>query len=402
MVNCRVRGDEAVSAAYILSATRTAVGTFGGSLKPLSAVEMGALAIREAAARAGLSPEQIEETVLGCVLQAGSGQNVARLAALKAGVPFASPAHTPNQVCGSGLKAVALAAQSVINGDAAVVLGGGTESMSNAAYLLPAARWGARMGNAQLVDSMIQDGLWCGHGDTHMGITAEAIAARYGLSREAQDAFALQSQQKAAAAQSGGKFDREIFTVTIPGKKGDVAVNKDEFIRADASAEGLAKLKPAFKKDGSVTAGNASGINDGAAALVIGDEKAAKAGKPLARILGFAQAGVDPAVMGLGPVPAIQKLLAKTGVKLGDMDRFELNEAFAAQSLGVMHDLPEIDPAKVNVRGGAIAIGHPIGASGARILVTLLHTLQDEQKRYGLAALCVGGGQGVAMLVERL
>lgn len=391
-----------MTSAYILSATRTAVGTFGGGLKPLSAVEMGALAVREAAQRAGVAVEQVEETVLGCVLQAGSGQNVARLAALKAGVPFASPAHTPNQVCGSGLKAVALAAQSVLNGDASLVVGGGTESMSNAAYLLPAARWGARMGNAQLIDSMIQDGLWCGHGDTHMGITAEAIAARYGISREAQDAFALASQQKAAAAQAAGKFDREIFTVTIPGKKGDVAFNKDEFIRADASAEGLAKLKPAFKKDGSVTAGNASGINDGAAALVIGDEKAAKAGKPLARVLGFAQAGVDPAVMGLGPVPAIRKLLAKTGLKLSDIDLFELNEAFAAQSLGVLHDMPDLDPAKVNARGGAIAIGHPIGASGARILTTLLHALQDEGKRYGLAALCVGGGQGVAMLVERL
>ncbi len=402
MINWLIQGDKAVNAAYILSATRTAVGTFGGGLKPLSAVEMGALAVKEAVARAGVEVAQIEETVLGCVLQAGSGQNVARLAALKAGVPFASPAHTPNQVCGSGLKAVALAAQSVVNGDASLVIGGGTESMSNAAYLLPSARWGARMGNANLIDSMIQDGLWCGHGDTHMGITAEAIASRYGISREAQDAFALQSQQKAAAAQVAGKFDREIFTVTIAGKKGDVAFNKDEFIRADASAEGLAKLKPAFKKDGSVTAGNASGINDGAAALVIGDEKAAKAGKPLARILGFAQAGVDPAVMGLGPVPAIQKLLAKTGVKLGDIDVFELNEAFAAQSLGVLHDMPELDPAKVNLRGGAIAIGHPIGASGARILTTLLHILQDEQKRYGLAALCVGGGQGVAMLVERL
>ena len=388
--------------AFILSATRTAVGTFGGSLKPLSAVEMGSLAVKEAIARAGVDAGQVEETVLGCVLQAGSGQNVARLAALKAGVPFSSPAHTPNQVCGSGLKAVALAAQSIRNGDASCVIGGGTESMSNAAYLLPAARWGARMGNAQLIDSMIQDGLWCGHGDTHMGITAEAIAARYGLTREAQDAFALVSQQKAAAAQASGAFDREIFTVTIPGRKGDVAVTKDEFIRADATAEGLAKLKPAFKKDGTVTAGNASGLNDGAAALVLGDEKAAKAGKPLARILGFAQAGVDPAVMGLGPVPAIQKLLAKTGVKLSDIDFFELNEAFAAQSLGVLHDLPDLDPAKVNIRGGAIAIGHPIGASGARILVTLLHTLQDEHKRYGLAALCVGGGQGVAMLLEKL
>lgn len=402
MINWLIQGDKAVNAAYILSATRTAVGTFGGSLKPLSAVEMGALAAKEAILRAGVEAAQVEETVLGCVLQAGSGQNVARLAALKAGVPFASPAHTPNQVCGSGLKAVALAAQSIANGDASLVLGGGTESMSNAAYLLPSARWGARMGNAQLVDSMIQDGLWCGHGDTHMGITAEAIAARYGISREAQDAFALASQHKAAAAQAAGKFDREIFTVTIPGKKGDVLFTKDEFIRADATAEGLAKLKPAFKKDGSVTAGNASGLNDGAAALVLGDEKAAKAGKPIARILGFAQAGVDPAVMGLGPVPAIQKLLAKTGVKLSDIEVFELNEAFAAQSLGVLHDLPELDPAKVNLRGGAIAIGHPIGASGARILVTLLHTLQDEGKRYGLAALCVGGGQGVAMLVERL
>ncbi len=388
--------------AYILSATRTAVGTFGGGLKALTAVELGALAVREALSRAGVAADEVEETVLGCVLQAGSGQNVARLAALKAGVPFSAPAHTPNQVCGSGLKAVALAAQSLRNGDASLVVGGGTESMSNAAYLLPAARWGARMGNTQLIDSMIQDGLWCGHGDTHMGITAEAIAARYGITREAQDAFALASQQKAAAAQSQGKFDREIFTVTIPSKKGEVAFNKDEFIRADATAEGLAKLKPAFKKDGSVTAGNASGINDGAAAFVLGDEKAAKAGKPLARILGFAQAGVDPAVMGLGPVPAIQKLLAKTGVKLADIDVFELNEAFAAQSLGVLHDLPEIDPAKVNTRGGAIAIGHPIGASGARILVTLLHTLQDENKRYGLAALCVGGGQGVAMLIEKL
>lgn len=402
MINWLIQGDKAVNAAYILSATRTAVGTFGGSLKPLSAVEMGALAAKEAMTRAGVEAAQVEETVLGCVLQAGSGQNVARLAALKAGVPFSSPAHTPNQVCGSGLKAVALAAQSIAQGDASLVLGGGTESMSNAAYLLPSARWGARMGNAQLIDSMIQDGLWCGHGDTHMGITAEAIASRYGISREAQDAFALASQHKAAAAQAAGKFDREIFTVTIPGKKGEVLFAKDEFIRADATAEGLAKLKPAFKKDGSVTAGNASGLNDGAAALVLGDEKAAKAGKPLARILGFAQAGVDPSVMGLGPVPAIQKLLAKTGVKLSDIDVFELNEAFAAQSLGVLHELPELDPAKVNLRGGAIAIGHPIGASGARILVTLLHTLQDEGKRYGLAALCVGGGQGVAMLVERL
>ncbi len=387
---------------YILSATRTAVGAFGGGLKPLNSVELGCFAIQEALLRAGIAADQIGDVVMGNVLQAGSGQNVARLAALKAGIPYSTPAHTPNQVCGSGLKAVALAAQSIQAGDADFAIGGGTESMSNAAYLLPAARWGARMGHAQLVDSMIQDGLWCGHGDTHMGITAEAIAAKYGISREAQDAFALQSQQKATVAQSTGKFDREIFAVTIKGKKGDTVFSKDEYIKTDASAEGLAKLKPAFKKDGSVTAGNASGLNDGAAALVLASEAAAKNAKPTARILAFAQAGVDPSVMGLGPVPAIQKLLAKTGVKLGDIDVFELNEAFAAQSLGVLHDLPELDATKINIRGGAIAIGHPIGASGARILTTLIHILQDENKKLGLAALCVGGGQGVAMLVERL
>jgi acetyl-CoA C-acetyltransferase len=387
---------------YILSATRSAVGSFGGALKPLTSVDLGAAALKEAMARAGVAAEQIGDVVMGNVLQAGSGQNVARLAALKAGIPFSTPAHTTNQVCGSGLKAVALAAQGLQLGDAEFAIGGGTESMSNAPYLLPAARWGARMGHAQLVDSMIQDGLWCGHGNTHMGITAEEIAARHGISREAQDAFALQSQQKAAAAQAAGKFDREVFTVQIPGKKGDVAFNRDEYIKADASAEGLAKLKPAFKKDGTVTAGNASGINDGAGALVLATEGAAKAGKPIARIVGFAQTGVDPAVMGLGPVPAIQKLLKKTGVKLQDIDIFELNEAFAAQSLGVLKEMPDLDPAKVNLRGGAIAIGHPIGASGTRILVTLLHLLQDEQKKLGLAALCIGGGQGVAMLVERL
>jgi acetyl-CoA C-acetyltransferase len=388
--------------AYILSATRTAVGTFGGALKPLNAVQMGALAITEALRRAGVDASAVGDVVLGNVLQAGSGQNVARLAALQAGLPHATPAHTPNQVCGSGLKAVALGAQSLLLGDAEIVVAGGTESMSNAPYLLPSARWGARMGHAQLLDSMIQDGLWCGHGDTHMGITAEAIATKHGISREAQDAFALASQTKAAAAQAAGAFDREVFTVTLAGKKGDTLFNRDEYIKTDATTEGLAKLRPAFKKDGTVTAGNASGINDGAAALVLATEAAAKAHRPIARILGFAQAGVDPATMGLGPVPAIQKLLAKTGVKLADIDLFELNEAFAAQSLGVLAELPELDPAKVNLRGGAIAIGHPIGASGTRILVTLLHLLQDQDKKLGVAALCVGGGQGVALLVERL
>ncbi len=388
--------------AYILSATRTAVGSFGGGLKPLNAVQLGALAITEALARAGVEGFAVGDVVMGNVLQAGSGQNVARLAALMAGLPHATPAHTPNQVCGSGLKAISLGAQSIQMGDAELVVAGGTESMSNAPYLLPAARWGARMGHTQLIDSMIQDGLWCGHGDTHMGITAENVAAKHGISREAQDAFALQSQLKAATAQAAGAFDREVFTVTLAGKKGDVAFTRDEYIKADASAESLAKLRPAFRKDGTVTAGNASGINDGAAALVLASESTAKSHQPIARILGFAQAGVDPATMGLGPVPAIRKLLARTGVKMADIDLFELNEAFAAQSLGVLAELPEIDPAKVNLRGGAIALGHPIGASGTRILVTLLHLLQDENKKIGLAALCVGGGQGVAMLVERL
>lgn len=387
---------------YILSATRTAVGTFGGALKPLGSVQLGALAITEALRRAGVAPESVGEVILGNVLQAGSGQNVARLAALAAGLPHATPAHTPNQVCGSGLKAIGLGAQSILLGDADIVVAGGTESMSNAPYLLPAARWGARMGHTQLVDSMIQDGLWCGHGDTHMGITAENVAAKHHITREAQDAFALASQQKAAAAQAAGVFDREVFPVTLAGKKGDTIFSRDEYIKADASAEGLAKLRPAFRKDGTVTAGNASGINDGAAALVLASEAGARGHQPVARILGFAQAGVDPATMGLGPVPAIQKLLRKTGVKLQDIDLFELNEAFAAQSLGVLAELPDLDPAKVNLRGGAIAIGHPIGASGTRILVTLLHLLQDQDKKLGLAALCVGGGQGVAILVERL
>ena len=384
----------------ILSAVRTAVGSFGGSLKPLTSIDLGALVLRAARERTGIDPARIGEVVLGNVLQAGSGQNVARLAALKAGQPFETPAMTANQVCGSGLRAVALAAQGLTAGDGEFALAGGAESMSNAAYLLPSARWGARMGATQLLDSMIQDGLWCGHGDTHMGVTAEAIASRHGLSREAQDAFAVASQHKAATA--AGAFAREILPVTLAGKKGDTVFSTDEYIRADASLDGLAKLKPAFKKDGTVTAGNSSGINDGAAAVLLGTEAASAEYKPIARILGFAQAGVDPAVMGLGPVPAIRKLLAKTGLSFAQVDRWELNEAFAAQSLGVLAELPEIDPSRVNVRGGAIALGHPIGASGARILVTLLHILEDQNQKVGVAALCVGGGMGVAMAVERL
>jgi acetyl-CoA C-acetyltransferase len=386
----------------ILSAARTAVGTFGGSLKPLTSVDLGAIALKAALARADFDPTRVGEVVLGNVLQAGSGQNVARLAALKAGLPFATLAMTPNQVCGSGLRAVALAAQGLAAGDSEFALAGGTESMSNAAYLLPAARWGARMGATRLVDSMIQDGLWCGHGDTHMGVTAEAIAAKHGLTRDAQDGFAVGSQRAAAAASAGGAFAREIVPVSLTGKKGDTVFATDEFIRADTTPESLAKLQPAFKQDGTVTAGNASGLNDGAAALLLGTEAAATGLKPIARILGFAQVGVDPALMGLGPVPAIRKLLANTGLTFDQIDRWELNEAFAAQSLGVLKELPEIDPVRVNVRGGAIALGHPIGASGARILVTLLHILQDENRRIGIAALCVGGGMGVAMVVERL
>ncbi|MBI4911178.1 MAG: acetyl-CoA C-acetyltransferase [Acidobacteria bacterium] len=386
----------------ILSAVRSGVASFGGALKPLGSVELGARVIAGALERAGVAPDQVGDVVLGNVLQAGSGQNVARLAALKAGIPFGTPAHTPNQVCGSGLKSVALAAQSIGAGDAEVAVAGGTESMSNAPYLLPGARWGARMGSTQLLDCMIQDGLWCGHGDTHMGVTAEAIAAKHGLTREEQDAFALASQQKAASAAAAGGFTREILPFTLAGRKGDTIFAQDEYIKTDATLEGLAKLKPAFKKDGTVTAGNASGINDGAAALVLASEAGARGRSPIARILGFAQAGVDPALMGLGPVPAIRKLLAKTGLTFEQVDRWELNEAFAAQSLGVLRELPEIDPAKVNVRGGAIAIGHPIGASGARILVTLLHILEDQGLRRGVAALCVGGGMGVALAVERV
>ena len=387
---------------FILSAARSGVASFGGGLKALGSVDLAARIIEASLARAGVPKERIGDVVVGNVLQAGSGQNVARLAALKAGLPFETPAHTPNQVCGSGLKAVALAAQSIGAGDAELAVAGGTESMSNAPYLLPAARWGARMGETPLIDSMIQDGLWCGHGDTHMGLTAEAIAQRYGITREAQDAFAVASQQKAAKAAAEGACAREIVPITLASRKGDTVFASDEYIRPDATVEGLAKLRPAFRKDGTVTAGNASGINDGAAALVLASESAAGDYTPIARILGFAQAGVDPAVMGLGPVPAIRKLLAKTGLRFDQVDRWELNEAFAAQSLGVLHDLPEIDPAKVNVRGGAIAIGHPIGASGARILVTLLHILQDQGLRTGVASLCVGGGMGVAMAVERV
>ena len=388
----------------IASACRTAIGSFGGTLKNTPAVELGAEVIQDAIYRAGLKPEQVDEVVFGNVLQAGLGQNPARQAALKAGLPVESAAFTVNIVCGSGLKSVALAAGLIQAGDAEIVVAGGMENMSLAPYAMPAARWGARMFNTNMVDVMVNDGLWDAFNNYHMGITAENVAEQWGLTREAQDEFALASQQKAEAAIKAGKFKDEIVPVMIPQKKGDpVAFDTDEFPRFGATIEALAKLKPAFKKDGgTVTAGNASGINDSAAALVVmSKEKAEELGiKPLATIVSYATGGVDPKIMGTGPIPASRKALAKAGLTIKDMDLVEANEAFAAQSLAVAHDL-EFDMEKVNVNGGAIALGHPIGASGARILVTLLYEMQKRDSKYGLATLCIGGGQGQALIVKR-
>ncbi|HWR41365.1 MAG TPA: acetyl-CoA C-acetyltransferase [Patescibacteria group bacterium] len=387
----------------IAAAVRTAIGNFNGALAPLTAVELGALVIREALQRAGVAADQVDEVIMGNVLQAGLGQNPARQAAIKAGVPVEVPSLTVNKVCGSGLRAVNMAAQSILAGDADIVVAGGMESMSNAPYVLDAkARWGYRMGHSQLTDVMIQDGLWCAFNDYHMGITAENVAAQCNISREDQDRLALESQKKAVQATASGAFQKEIVPVVIKGKKGDVTVDKDEYPKADASEAGLAGLRPAFKKDGTVTAGNASGLNDGGAALVVmSAAKAQELGvKPLARIRAYASGGVDPAVMGLGPVPATRKALQKAGLAVADLDLIEANEAFAAQFLAVGRELG-FDAAKVNVNGGAIALGHPIGASGARILVTLLHALEARNAKTGLATLCIGGGQGVATIVER-
>jgi len=391
-------------AAIILSACRTPIGSFGGALKDLSAPQLGSIVIREAIARAGALGERIDDVLMGCVLQAGAGMNVARQAALGAGLPPAVPAETVNRVCGSGLAAVMHAADAIAAGTSDVVVAGGTESMSNAPYLLTGARWGYRMGNAEVVDVMVEEGLTCAIEGCHMGTTAEAVAAKYGISRAAQDAFAAESQRRAGAAQDAGWFGDEIVPITLPQKKGEpLVVSRDEYPRPGTTAEKLAALKPAFQKDGTVTAGNASGINDGAAALVVADERAAAAtGRaPLGRIVAYATAGVEPMLMGLGPVPAVRKAVARAGVALADIDLFELNEAFAAQALAVVQDLG-VDPARVNVGGGAIALGHPIGASGARVLVTLLHHLRRTGGRYGVASLCVGGGMGVAMVVERM
>jgi len=387
----------------IVSAVRTAIGSFNGSLTPLSATEMGGLVIQEALKRAGADGASVDEVIMGNVLQAGLGQNPARQAALKSGMPIEVPALTINKVCGSGLKAVNLAAQSILAGDADIVVAGGMESMTNSPYLLDKARSGYRMGHGKLVDSMIQDGLWCAFNDYHMGITAENVASQYGISREDQDQLAFESQEKAIKAIQSGAFKKEILPVTIKGKKGDTIFDTDEYAKAGTTAEKLGGLKPAFKKDGSVTAGNASGINDGAAALVImSADKAKQLGlKPLARIRGYASSGVDPSVMGIGPVTATQKALAKAGLTVKDLDLIEANEAFAAQFLAVGKQL-EFVREKVNVHGGAIALGHPIGASGARIFVTLLHAMELRQAKIGLATLCIGGGQGVATIVERL
>ncbi len=387
----------------LLSGCRTAVGTFGGAFKDVSAVDLGATVVREAVRRAGVRPDQVDEVVLGCILQAGLGMNPARQAAIKGGLPDSVPATTVNKVCGSGLKSVMLAAQAIKSGDAEIVVAGGTESMSRAPYLLPGARWGERLGDGKVLDHMIHEGLTDAFHDIHMGITAENLVERYGITREDQDAFAAESQARAGAALREGRFRAEIVPVEITQKRGEPErIDTDEHPRADATRESLARLKPAFKKDGTVTAGNASGLNDGAAALVVASAERAKGlgVKPRARIVSYASAAVDPKVMGIGPVPAVRKALEKAGLAAGAIDLFELNEAFAAQSLAVVREL-KLDAGRVNVNGGAIALGHPIGASGARILVTLLHALEARGLKRGLAGLCIGGGQGVALVIER-
>ncbi|MBO5666766.1 MAG: acetyl-CoA C-acetyltransferase [Firmicutes bacterium] len=387
----------------IASAARTPIGAFGGSLKDVSPVTLGEVAVKEAIKRAGITPDMVDELVFGCVLQGGLGQNIARQVSIAAGIPKEVPSFTLNKVCGSGLRSVALAAQIIKAGDADIVVAGGTENMSSSAYVAPKARWGARMGDVKMVDMMVYDGLTDAFNKYHMGITAENVAEQWGLTREELDAFAASSQQKAEAAIKAGKFKDEIVPVEIPQKKGDpIVFDTDEFPRFGCTAEGLGKLKPAFKKDGIVTAANSSGINDSSAALVImSKEKADELGiKPLATIKSYASAGVDPTIMGVGPVPASQKALEKAGLTIEDIDLIEANEAFAAQSLAVGRDLG-IDPEKLNVNGGAIALGHPIGASGARILITLLYEMQKRDSKYGLATLCIGGGQGTALIVER-
>ncbi|WP_370385583.1 acetyl-CoA C-acetyltransferase [Snodgrassella alvi] len=387
----------------IVSAARTAIGSFNGSLASVSAINLGKVVIDEALKRAALDAGAVNEVIMGNVLQAGLGQNPARQAALNAGIPNSVPAFTVNKVCGSGLKSIVLATQSILTGDNDIVVAGGMENMSQAPYLIGSkARWGLKMGNAELYDTMVNDGLTCATNHYHMGITAENIAEQYSISREEQDELALRSQKLATEANNNGDFEAEIVPVTISSRKGDIIFKQDEYPKADSTAEGLAKLRPAFKKDGTVTAGNSSGINDGAAALVLMSETRAKelGLKPLAYIRSYASGGVDPSIMGMGPVPATRLALQKAALQLSDIDLIEANEAFAAQFLGVGREL-NFDMDKTNIHGGAIALGHPIGASGARILVTLLYSMLHRDKQLGLATLCIGGGQGTAVILER-
>ncbi len=388
----------------IVAATRTALGSFGGSLSSVPAHKLGAEVIASLLQKTGVNKDQIDEVILGQVLTAGSGQNPARQAAIAAGLPNITPAMTINKVCGSGLKAVQLAYQAVACGDAEIVIAGGQENMSLSGHVLPKSREGKKMGAWEMVDTMVVDGLWCVFNDYHMGVTAENIATKFGYSREAQDEFALQSQHKTESAQKSDLFKDEITPISIPQRRGDdIVFDADEYPRHGATEDSLSKLRPAFKKDGTVTAGNASGINDGAAAvMVMSSSKAKQLGlKPMVKIASYASAGVDPAIMGTGPIPASTKCLEKAGWKASELDRIEANEAFAAQAMSV-NDSLNLDKSKVNVTGGAIALGHPIGASGARILVTLLHGMERDKADKGLATLCIGGGMGVAMAVERV
>jgi acetyl-CoA C-acetyltransferase len=391
-----------MSHAVIVAAVRTAIGSFGGSFKNTTAVELGSIVVKAALDQAKVDPKLVDELIFGNVLQAGLGQNVARQVAIKAGLPIEVSSFTINKVCGSGLKAVQLAAQAIENGDAEIVVAGGTENMSLSPYVVNSARWGARMGDTAMVDTMVTDGLTDAFSGVHMGITAENIAEKYGFTREQQDAFAVVSQRRAVDAIAAGKFVDEIVPVVIPQKKGDpIIVDTDEYPKAGTSMDGLAKLRPAFKKDGTVTAANASGLNDGAACLVLMSEEKAKALglKPLVVVKAAASAGVDPQIMGTGPIPATRKALAKANLSVDDLDLVEANEAFAAQALSVVTEL-KLNPEIVNVNGGAIALGHPIGASGARILVTLIHEMMKRSAKTGLATLCIGGGQGISVIVE--
>jgi acetyl-CoA C-acetyltransferase len=392
-----------MSKAVIVSGARTAIGSFGGALADVKATELGRVVIENTLKRAGIDGSDVDEVIMGNVLQAGVGMNPARQSAIAAGIPDSVPSFTVNKVCGSGLKAVALAAQAIAAGDADVIVAGGMESMSGAPYLLRKARWGYRMGNDEIADSMLSEGLTCALALCHMGITAENVASEFVVSREQQDEFAAESQRRAVAAISAGRFEQEIVPVMIPQKKGEpVAFKVDEYPRSGTTAETLQRLKAAFKKDGSVTAGNASGINDGAAAVLVVSEERAKLMElaPMCKIVSYASAGVDPRIMGMGPVPAIERALEKADLELKDIDLFELNEAFAAQSVAVVNKLG-LDSSRVNVNGGAIALGHPIGASGARVLVTLIHEMAKRDIKRGIASLCIGGGQGIAMIVER-